>query len=266
MNIRIKNINTNTKKINSKTVEGEQKEKIDNFKPFVAHKLAKVEENVEQVSGARFERKGVMDNELAVENRGIEPKKELGNTGKVEAVKPQFLQAYFHAQQGLKSFSPEHLIAVSKENFQPFHKVPLSELANFIRDFSIELLPEGEKMARLSLEPPELGRLELEVKVKDKKVEVVARVEKPEVLHEIRQRLHQIKTHFEEAGLQLKDFQLSLAENLAGGGELFAEKRGEERSSGRERRQKTVEVAGIEGESRESSPLVNLKGSHYYIA
>jgi flagellar hook-length control protein FliK len=177
----------------------------------------------------------------------------------------KFLQAYFNTQRMFQAPSSSYFVTASKEKLQAFHRVHLNEFAAFVRDFSIELMPRGEKMARLSLEPPELGRLELEVKVKDKKVEIVAKVEKPEAFHEIRQHLHQIKTHFEEAGLQLKDFQLSLAENLAGGGEFFTEKKGEGKSSDKEKRQRPVELGSIENEVVDNIPLINNKGSYYYI-
>ena len=210
--------------------------------------------------------------EARVENsveKGVEQSIARGkNEGfKSNSIEERVLQAYFSVQRDFQPVSLEQQFAmISKQNSRVFHKVHLNELASFIKNFSVELLPEGEKMARLSLEPPELGRLDLEVKVKDKKVEIVAKVEKPEALHEIRQHFHHIKTHFEEAGLQLKEFQLSLAENLAGGGEFLADKKGEGRSSEREKKQAAMEVAGVENEAGETMPLINQKGSYYYIA
>lgn len=91
-----------------------------------------------------------------------------------------------------------------------FHRVPVGEFLNFVKEFSAELLPSGERRANIQLEPPELGRLELEIKVVDHEVELKVRVEKPETYAQFQQDLAQLKNNFEELGLRLKDIQLSL--------------------------------------------------------
>ncbi len=224
--------------------------------------------DIKQSLNSEIEKLEVQHSEIKKEESVKEAIKEnITADRRGSSIEDKFLQAYFNIHKGFQPASfQQHFAMVSKQNPQTFHKVHLNELATFIKDFSVELLPEGEKMARLTLEPPDLGRLDLEVKVKDKKVEILAKVEKPEALHEIRQHLHQIKVHFEEAGLQLKEFQLSLAENLAGGGEFFAERKGEGKSSDKERKQGSIEVGGIEGEAVETAPLINQKGHYYYIA
>lgn len=88
------------------------------------------------------------------------------------------------------------------------HRVSLDHLSNFIKDFSTELFPTGEKRARIQLEPPELGKMELEVKVLDKEVEIRAKVEKPETFAQLQQDLAQLKSQLEELGLRLKEFEL----------------------------------------------------------
>lgn len=88
------------------------------------------------------------------------------------------------------------------------HRVSLDNLSSFIKDFSTELFPTGEKRARIQLEPPELGKMELEVKVLDKEVEIRARVEKPDTFAQLQQDLAQLKSQLEELGLRLKEFEL----------------------------------------------------------
>jgi len=127
-------------------------------------------------------------------------------------------------------------------------RVSLENINYFIRDFTVELLPTGEKKAFVQLEPPEFGRMELEVKVYERKVEILIRVEKEEALSHLQSELPQIKAQLESFGLEVKNFELSFGltpqhrefgkeERGKGGG--FGDRReikkSEEVSSGEER-------------------------------
>jgi len=92
-------------------------------------------------------------------------------------------------------------------------RIAFENLNHFIRDFTVELLPTGEKKASLQLEPPEFGRMELEVKVYERKVEIFIRVEKEEALSHLQSELPQIKAQLESFGLEVKNFELSLGLN-----------------------------------------------------
>ncbi len=134
----------------------------------------------------------------------------------------------------------------------------LENFAEVIKNFTIELKPSGEKRAEFELEPPELGKLELKVKVKEGEVEILARVEKAETLSLLRNELTQIRNDLEALGLKLKDLQLSLG--FFGEGNPFAERgEGDKRGTNREKAGK------LWIETKEEEPSFFPKGRLYKI-
>jgi len=129
-------------------------------------------------------------------------------------------------------------------------RVSLENINHFIRDFTVELLPTGEKKAFVQLEPPEFGRMELEIKVYERKVEIFIRVEKEDALSHLQSELPQIKAQLESFGLEVKNFELSLGLTPQHR-EFGREERGREGESVDKREiKKTEEIAsGEEGVS-----------------
>lgn len=136
-----------------------------------------------------------------------------------------------------------------------FHRVPVGEFLNFVKEFSAELLPSGERRANIQLEPPELGRLELEIKVVDHEVEMKVRVEKPETYAQFQQDLAQLKNNFEELGLRLKDIQLSLG--FSDGRSLAKGRKEEELKESDSGRSRILD--GVEGNTEEI-PFNRVRG------
>jgi hypothetical protein len=110
-------------------------------------------------------------------------------------------------------FRMENLVKVEHTKIIDFQKFPEGFL-EIIKEMSLEIQPEGEKKAFIKLEPPEMGSLDLEIKVKDKNIEIIARVEKPELLQELKHNLHLIKAGLEDSGFNLKEIQLFLGSNF----------------------------------------------------
>uniref|UniRef100_A0A7C4JRS9 Flagellar hook-length control protein FliK n=1 Tax=Thermodesulfobacterium geofontis TaxID=1295609 RepID=A0A7C4JRS9_9BACT len=110
-------------------------------------------------------------------------------------------------------FRMENLVKVEHTKIIDFQKFPEGFL-EMIKEMSLEIQPEGEKKAFIKLEPPEMGSLDLEIKVKDKNIEIIARVEKPELLQELKHNLHLIKAGLEDSGFNLKEIQLFLGSNF----------------------------------------------------
>lgn len=81
---------------------------------------------------------------------------------------------------------------------------------DFIKDLVIEARSSGEKRALLRLEPPELGTLELEIKVIHREVTLSIRADNPETLKQMQAGLEQIKQSLQEVGLNLREFQTQL--------------------------------------------------------
>ncbi|MCD6490659.1 MAG: flagellar hook-length control protein FliK [Thermodesulfobacterium sp.] len=145
-----------------------------------------------------------------------------------------------------------------------FYRLP-DTFMEIVKDMVLEIQPEGEKKALIKLEPPEMGSLDLEIKIKDKDIEIVAKIEKQEVLQEIKQNLHHIKTSLEESGFNLKNFQLLLGSGFDGssfvknfqreGGKHFYERNSE----------KVEEVNKDTIKNEDLVKFYNKKGNYYYI-
>jgi hypothetical protein len=95
------------------------------------------------------------------------------------------------------------------------HKITLRELPDFVRNLVLEVHPQGEQKARLELFPPELGRLDIEVRVENGEVSVVGKLENPQAYQDILKEVPVIKTHLEELGLKVKELVFTLTSGNA---------------------------------------------------
>ncbi|MFN3407171.1 MAG: flagellar hook-length control protein FliK, partial [Caldimicrobium sp.] len=166
-----------------------------------------------------------------------------------------------HNLEGILNISSltEKSIFKNSKAFPPrVEIVKIENLPQFIKNFTIELKPSGERSALLELEPPELGKMEVAVRLKEGEVEIVARAEKAETLSYLKEEFLQIKTELENLGLKLKDFQLSLG--LSGEEKSFG-KRNEERKE--QRKEKVNKLSTV---SLEEIPTIVYKGRLYKIA
>lgn len=125
-------------------------------------------------------------------------------------------------------------------------RVAAEDIHHFVKELTIEIVPTGERRATVQLEPPELGKMELEVKVQNGEVEVHARVEKPETLSHLQQDLSQIKTQLEDLGLRLKDLQISLGLSPEGKNFSHGEEKGSQQKNTKFRDGVNVQVEGLE--------------------
>ncbi|WP_168720163.1 flagellar hook-length control protein FliK [Thermosulfurimonas marina] len=124
--------------------------------------------------------------------------------------------------------------------------VPAGEVPEFIKDLVVEIQPSGERRARLKLEPPDLGELDIDLKVHRQEVSVFLRVEKPEALHQLQPHLPHLQHLLEDLGFNVLECQVSLGG--AGQGWHFAEERGRESSGEKAPSIKAVEEVPAEKE------------------
>lgn len=139
--------------------------------------------------------------------------------------------------------------AFFQENRVLSPKVQAGEIHHFVKELTIEIVPSGERRAIVQLEPPELGKMELEVKVQNGEVEVHARVEKLETLSHLQQDFSQIKTQLEDLGLRLKDFQISLGLSPEGKNFGNGEEKGNQRKGNKFGEGVITQVEGGEDKS-----------------
>ncbi|MDF2953657.1 MAG: Flagellar hook-length control protein FliK [Thermodesulfobacterium sp.] len=145
-----------------------------------------------------------------------------------------------------------------------FYRLP-DTFMEIVKDMVLEIQPEGEKKALIKLEPPEMGSLDLEIKVKNKDIEIVARIEKQEVLQEIKQNLHHIKASLEESGFNLRNFQLLLGSGFDGGSFVKNFQREGEKYFYGEKSEKLEEVNEDTIKNEDLVKFYNKKGNYYYI-
>jgi len=138
------------------------------------------------------------------------------------------------------------------------------EFLKFVKEFTTQVFPNGQQVAVIKLEPPELGKLYLEVKVKDKEVHLTIRAERPEALHELKVHFNHIKTSLEESGMQLKDWNFSLAGGFEGGESLAGGFSNDKRGNSWKRGLESAKVEEVET-TKISKELINQKGKYYYI-
>ncbi|MBX6423551.1 flagellar hook-length control protein FliK [Thermosulfurimonas sp. F29] len=94
--------------------------------------------------------------------------------------------------------------------------IPPVEVPRMIKDMVLEVHPSGEKKARLRLEPPDLGEVEVDLRVRHREVTLFLRVEKPEAAHQLQMHLAHLEKALDELGLRLTDFQIALAGSESG--------------------------------------------------
>ncbi|QER41351.1 flagellar hook-length control protein FliK [Thermodesulfobacterium sp. TA1] len=170
-------------------------------------------------------------------------------------------QLFYHQVSHLKVDGAQQ-IKVETIRFLEGEKMS-PQFFEFVKRFSAEVLPEGEKRAYVRLEPPHLGSLDLEIKVHEKEVMIVARVEKEEAFRELQANVEAIRESLKELGLSLKDFQTQL--NLGTGYQGFDREDFEKKrfannfGQGLEDQKEDVEVLNPQ------EVLRNLKGKHYFI-
>jgi len=146
-----------------------------------------------------------------------------------------------------------------------FQKIP-RDILEIVKDMVLEIQPHGEKKALIKIEPPEMGFLDLEIKVKNKEVEIVAKIERIELLQEIKQNLHNIKTSLEESGLNLKDVQLFLSSGFDNGNMVKNFEREERNYSGyKTKTEKIEETNNKDIKTEDLNKFYNRNGKYYYI-
>ena len=94
--------------------------------------------------------------------------------------------------------------------------IPPVEVPRMIKDMVLEVQPSGEKKARLRLEPPDLGEVEVDLRVHHREVTLFLRVEKPEAAHQLQMHLAHLEKALDELGLRLTDFQIALVGSESG--------------------------------------------------
>jgi hypothetical protein len=141
------------------------------------------------------------------------------------------------------------------------HKLSLRELPDFVRNLVFEVYPQGEQKARLELFPPELGRLDIEVRVENGEVSVVGKLENPQAYQDILKEAPVIKTHLEELGLKVKEIVFTLT---SGDANLpyHGDRQPKENKDGLSVKNNSKLMA--QGLPKEET-LVNAKGRYYYI-
>jgi hypothetical protein len=141
------------------------------------------------------------------------------------------------------------------------HKLSLRELPDFVRNLVFEVYPQGEQKARLELFPPELGRLDIEVRVENGEVSVVGKLENPQSYQDILKEAPVIKTHLEELGLKVKEIVFTLTSgdaNLPYHGDRQPKENKDELSVKNNSKLLAQRLPKEE-------TLVNAKGRYYYI-
>ena len=141
------------------------------------------------------------------------------------------------------------------------HKLSLRELPDFVRNLVFEVYPQGEQKARLELFPPELGRLDIEVRVENGEVSVVGKLENPQAYQDILKEAPVIKTHLEELGLKVKELVFTLTSgdaNLPYHGDRQPKENKDELSVKNNSKLLAQRLPKEE-------TLVNAKGRYYYI-
>ena len=141
------------------------------------------------------------------------------------------------------------------------HKLTLQELPDFVRNLVFEVHPQGEQKARLELFPPELGRLDIEVRVENGEVSVIGKLENPQAYQDILKEAPVIKTHLEELGLKVKELVFTLTSgdaNLPYHGDRQPKENKEGLSVKNNSKLLTQRIPKEE-------TLVNAKGRYYYI-
>ncbi|WP_028841106.1 flagellar hook-length control protein FliK [Thermodesulfobacterium hveragerdense] len=186
----------------------------------------------------------------------LKEKQGFSQEGQGELTRFQF---FYHQVSHLRS-NDQHLVNIETVKFLEGDKMS-PQFFEFVKRFSAEVLPEGEKKAYVRLEPPHLGGLDLEIKVKEKEVIIVARVEKEEAFRELQNNVEAIRESLKELGLSLKDFQTQLNWGYQG----FAGRSGEKREGSNGLKSSLAEQNQDPNVLDSNEGFKNLKGKHYFI-
>ena len=194
--------NNNFQRENQESLREIFRDTLLRFKEDFQKLPLRTQEELKNFFGKLFERevKGIFENQKI----GYLKVKELSFK---EVYLTQSLFNYGEVSKGPEWKNVESLQGQINPNSK---NLRIEALPNFIKDFVVEISPKGERKALVQLEPPELGKMELNIKVQDKEVEIHLKVEKPETLSHFNQELSQIRQQLEELGFKLRDFQLSL--------------------------------------------------------
>jgi len=177
-----------------------------------------------------------------------------------------------------KSFHSEFVIFVNKSGVNDIHyirnlnknldfnKTDLNNLSQFIKNMVLEIHPEGEKRAFVKLEPPELGSLDVKIDLHQDQVKIIIKVEKPEIIQDLKHHYLQIKTGLEEAGLHLKEFYIFIGGDMEG--QQFTKYFNKEQRYFKNYPPRNSLKAINHNSYNKSliSKLVNMNGTYYYIA
>ena len=134
----------------------------------------------------------------------------------------------------LIAFSPDDSILIDTDNnTQPFHTY--IEKASVVQQISREMVHTfqiGSNSARIRLEPPELGKIYIEISVTDDNVNTLMSVENQEVKEIIETSLSQLEDELKNHGLNIDQFTVEM--NEKGSGDRFvSDSPGEDPGSGR---------------------------------
>ncbi len=148
--------------------------------------------------------------------------------------------------------TPRTQEAVSREGISP------REVPEFVTEIAVELSPSGERKARIKMEPPELGEVEVDVEVRRGEVKLVFSVERSEVARELHLHLPHLRELFEQNGLKLTEFQVAVG-SFGGGEGTFGERN--DTPERRSHRPLRSEVEGVQTETktkREKEGLISF--------
>ncbi len=137
----------------------------------------------------------------------------------------------FHSSLGSGSPEQPEGFRLSPVRPEASREVPVKspmEIPHLVKEMVLEVHPSGMKKARIRLEPPELGEVEVDVRVQHREVSLFLRVEKTEAAHQLHLHLPHLREALQDLGLQLSEFQISYF-GSGEGGNLFGENsRGED--------------------------------------
>ncbi|RLF49874.1 MAG: hypothetical protein DRN19_05400 [Thermoplasmata archaeon] len=213
-----------------------------------------INENIEN-NNLVFKKRGVLNKELSL----------YDFLNKRFEIKVNIFQNLVHNELIKNHLEIGNIPKLESAKVVNFQKIP-GDILEIVKDMVLEIQPHGEKKALIKIEPPEMGFLDLEIKVKNKEVEIVAKIEKIELLQEIKQNLHNIKTSLEESGLNLKDVQLFLNSGFDNGNMVKNFEREDRNYS--EHKTKTERIEEINSKDIKTEDLnkfYNRNGKYYYI-
>ncbi len=95
-------------------------------------------------------------------------------------------------------------------NLAAQYEIYKEKIVNAVENSIRFLVTEGEKKVNISLQPPELGRVEVELLVKDSQVTATINAENAAVKEVIMSNLDQLKTNLENAGIGVNKFDVEV--------------------------------------------------------